>query len=180
MRRGLGGRCSCAAGPPCRTFKELEIIDFISLSWRLTTLRAAAFLINGIAILVAVGFLADGIPPLAHQLQSERDAQADVAIEAFLASLTLDEKARLYRLLSSMETTFASLQGNDADDEAVLEKLRLFWESFQNHGTQVQLWGHALRSVSSNTKAGEVWVALVLLAVVAMSALALRAHVRRA
>ncbi len=130
------------------------------------------------AILVAVGFLADGIPPLAHQLQSERDAQADVAIDAFLASLTLDEKARLYRLLSSTETTFASLQGNDADDKAVLEKLRLFW--VQNYGTQVQLWGHALRSVSSNRKAGEVWVALVLLAVVAMSALALRAHVRRA
>jgi hypothetical protein len=177
---GVGVRCSCAAGPPCLSFKDLETIDFTSQSRRFTTLRAAAFLINGIAILVAIGFLADGIPPLAHELENKRDAQANVAIEAFLAPLTLDEKARLYRVLSSTEPSFASLQGYDANDRAVLEKFRVFWQSFQNYRTQVQLWEHALRSVSSNTKAGEVWVALVLLAVVAMSALALRAHVREA
>ena len=97
---GVGGRCSSAAGPPCLSFKDLETIDFTSRSRRFTTLRAAAFLINGIAILMAIGLLADGIPPLAHELESKRDAQANVAIEAFLAPLTLDEKARLYRVLS--------------------------------------------------------------------------------
>ncbi len=161
--------------PAFLPFRELDIIDFILRSRRLTSLRAAALLINAMATLVAVVFLADGIPPLVHELRSERDAQANVAIQAFLASLTQDDKARLYRILSSAPT-LASLHGGDAQDSAVLEKYRLFWEPFQSYRTQAELWGHALRTVSSSTKAGEVWVALLVLAVVALSALALRAH----
>jgi hypothetical protein len=160
--------------------EEPEIIDLVSLSRRPARLRAARLVINALAILVAVGFLADGVPPLAHELQSERDARADAMIAAFLASLTLDEKARLHRVLSSTDPNLDSLHGKDADDKAVLEKFRVFWQPFQNYRTQVELWAHAVRSVSSDTKAGEVWGALFLLAAVAMSGVALRAHVREA
>ena len=145
-------------------------------SRRLTTLRTVGFLINAIATLVAVGFLADGVPSLVRELRRERDTRAHVEIEAFLASLTGDEKARLYRRLSSTSLTSPSVQGNDAQDDAVLEKFRLFWEPFQSVRKQAQLWGEALRSVSSGSKAVEVWVALIVLPVVAMSSLALRAH----
>ncbi len=183
-RAAIGGRdggcCSCAAGPPCLPFKKLQVIDFRLLSRRLTPLRIAALVINGIATLVALVFLADGVPPLAQELRDERDAEANVAIEAFLASLTLDEKARLYRVLSSADPAFESLHGDDAQDDAALEKYRAFWEPFQGYRTQAQLWGHALRSLPNGTKAGEVWVALIVLAVVAMSVLALKAHVREA
>jgi hypothetical protein len=155
-------------------FKESATIDFISLSRRFTALRVAMLLINGLATLVAVGFLADGVPPVAHELRSKRDAQAAAAIEAFVASLTTDEKARLYRMLTSKESAFASLEGGNAEDDAILEKFRVFWEPFQGFRAQMELWGRAMRSVSSSTKAGEVWVAVILLAVVATSALALR------
>jgi hypothetical protein len=143
---------------------------------RLITLRTSGLVINAIATLVAVGFLADGVPSLVRELRRERDARAHVEIEAFLASLTPDEKARLYRRLSSTSLTSTSVHGNDAQDDAVVEKFRLFWEPFQSVRKQAQLWNDALRSVSSSWKAGEVWVALIVLAVVVMSSLALRAH----
>ena len=154
----------------------MEILNFIVPSRRLMTLRTVGLLINAIATLVAVGFLADGVPSLVRELRRERDTRAYVEIEAFLASLTADEKARLYRRLSSTSLTSASVHGNDAEDDAVLEKFRLFWEPFQGVRKQARLWGDALRSVSSSSKAAEVWVALIVLAVVAMSSLALRAH----
>jgi hypothetical protein len=155
--------------------QRLAIINFILQTRRLTTVRAAALAINAMATLVAVVFLADGLPPLAQELRRERDAQANAAIQAFLTSLTQDDKARLYRVLS-LAPTAASLHGGDAQDGAVLEKYRLFWEPFQSDRTQVKLWGHALLTVSSGTKAGEVWVALLVLVVVILSVVALRAH----
>jgi hypothetical protein len=163
---------SCATGSPCLTFKELEIPSFIVPSRRLITLRTAGLFINAIATLVAVGFLTDGVPSPVRELRRERDARAHVEIEAFLASLTPDEKARLYRRLSSTSVTSASVHDNDAQDNAVLEKFRLFCEPFQSVRKQAQLWGDALRSVSSSSKAGEVWVALIVLAVVVTSSLA--------
>ena len=89
---------------------------------------------------------------------------------------TPDEKARLYRALSSTSAISVLTRGNDADDDPALEKFRLFWGPFQSVRKQAELWGSALRSVSSTAKAGEVWVALIVLGVVAMSSLALRAH----
>jgi hypothetical protein len=154
----------------------LEILGFIVPSRRLITLRTAGLVINTIATLVAVGFLADSVPSLVRELRRERDTRAHVEIEAFLASLRPDEKARLYRRLSSTSLTSASIHGNDAQDDAVVEKFRLFWEPFRSVRKQAQLWKDALRSVSSSSKAGELWVALIVLAVVAMSSLALRAH----
>ena len=143
------------------------------------TLGTAGLVINAIATLVAVAFLADAVPTLAHELRSERNAQAHVEIEVFLASLTPDEKARLYRALSSTSAPADSIHGDDARDDVVLEKFRRFWVPFQSVRKQARLWGDALGSVSSGTKAGEMWVALIVLAVVAMSSLALRAHARR-
>jgi hypothetical protein len=157
----------------------LENFSFILPARRLTTLHTAGLFINAIATLVAVAFLADAVPLLAHELRSERDAQAHVEIEAFLASLTSNEKARLYRTLSSTNAPADSIHGDDAQDDAVLERFRLFWVPFQSYRKQAQLWADALRSVSSGAKAGEVWVALIVLAVVTMSSLALRANARR-
>jgi hypothetical protein len=179
LRRGGRGTSFVRRASPVPCFKELETIHFLSPARRFTSLRVAMFLINGLAALVAVGFLADGVPPVAHELRSKRDAQAAVAIEAFVASLTPNEKARLYRVLTSTESNFASFQARNAEDDAVLEKFRIFWEPFQGLRAQIELWGRALRSVSSSTKAGEVLVAVILLAVVATSALALRAHGRQ-
>jgi hypothetical protein len=176
LSAGGWGMLSCAAGSPCLTFKELEILSLILPSRRLMTLRTAGLFVNAIATLVAVGFLADGLPSLVRELRRERDARAHVEIEAFLASLTPDERARLYRRLSSTSVTSASVHDDDAQDSAVLEKFRLFWEPFQSVRKQAQLWGDALRSVSSSSKAGEVGVAFIVLTVVVMSSLALRAH----
>lgn len=161
------------------TFTALENLSFILPARRFTTLLTAGLFINAIATLVAVAFLADAVPSLAHGLRSERDAQAHVEVEVFLASLTSDEKARLYRTLSSTNAPADSIHGDDAQDDAVLEKFRGFWMPFQSYRKQAQLWGDALSSVSSGRKAGEVWVASIVLAVVAMSSLALRAHARR-
>src|SRR5262249_61730883 len=95
-------------------------------------------------------------------------------VRAFLASLTRDDKARLYRILSSAPTV--DMHDADSQDGAVLEKYRLFHEPLRSYRTQVKLWGQALLTVSFGTRAGEVWVALLVLAVVALSALALRAR----
>jgi hypothetical protein len=81
--------------------------------------------------------------------------------------------------LSSTSAIPASLHESDAQDDAVLEKFHLFWEPFQSVRKQGRLWREALRSVASSSKAGEVWTALIVLAVVVMSSLALRAHGQR-
>ena len=183
LGRGTGGPSGGGSGdfvhapqvPPCLTFTDLEILGLV-LPARLVTLRSTGLLINAIATLVAVAFLADALPTLAHQVRTERKARAHAEIEAFLASLTPDEKARLYRALSSTSAISVLTRGNDADDDPALEKFRLFWGPFQSVRKQAELWGSALRSVSSTAKAGEVWVALIVLGVVAMSSLALRAH----
>jgi hypothetical protein len=154
----------------------LAILNLIVLSRRLMTLRTAGLVINAIATLVAVGFLADGLPSLVRDLRRERNARAHVEIESFLASLTPDEKSRLYRRLSSIGAASASVLGNDPQDDAALEKFRRFWEPFQNFRKQARLWWDALRSASASSKAGEVWVALIVLAVVVTSSLAVRAH----